>query len=272
MKNFLSKHRKVISVALIGIPIIIFAAAGVGLKFAYNKTGTEMLEAVAYLSQIISAVFVIAGVIIAGWQYYITSTSELEQIKIDQVQRAIDFAEYYKDNILHKYTPVEFVYEQSGIIDILKSIDKDKIKYFDMVEAKKCLTEAQIESLKKIQNSKEFTNSVVTAQIIYGTASNNIMHGVKNDALSELDISKISDILEKADKNDIEKISEKVLLLNDGLATLSFMRDEINVLLNNMEYFAMNFMHGTADETVVYPSLHQTYIRIVQTLYFDVVS
>jgi len=44
----------------------------------------------------------------------------------------------------------------------------------------------------------------------------------------------------------------------------------VNRILNDMEYFAMNFTHGTADESVVYQSLHQTYLAFVQMFYFNI--
>lgn len=44
----------------------------------------------------------------------------------------------------------------------------------------------------------------------------------------------------------------------------------VNKLLNNMEYFSMNFTHKVADESVVFQSLHQTYLEAVQLLYYDI--
>jgi len=48
------------------------------------------------------------------------------------------------------------------------------------------------------------------------------------------------------------------------------MIDEVSGVLNNIEYFAMNFAHGVADDSVVYRSLHQSYIDIMQLLYFNI--
>lgn len=48
------------------------------------------------------------------------------------------------------------------------------------------------------------------------------------------------------------------------------MIDEVSGVLNNIEYFAMNFAHGVADDSVVYRSLHQSYINIMQLLYFNI--
>ena len=41
-------------------------------------------------------------------------------------------------------------------------------------------------------------------------------------------------------------------------------------VLNNMEYFALHFTHNVADQSVVYKSLHQTYIDLVQMLYYNI--
>ena len=54
------------------------------------------------------------------------------------------------------------------------------------------------------------------------------------------------------------------------MATKAFMIDEVSGVLNNIEYFAMNFAHGVADDSVVYRSLHQSYIDIMQLLYFNI--
>ena len=48
------------------------------------------------------------------------------------------------------------------------------------------------------------------------------------------------------------------------------MIDEVSGVLNNIEYFAMNFAHGVADDSVVYRSLHQSYIDIMQLLNFNI--
>lgn len=43
-------------------------------------------------------------------------------------------------------------------------------------------------------------------------------------------------------------------------------------VLNNLEYFAMAFTHKTADESVIYQSLHNSYISVVRLLYYDISS
>jgi hypothetical protein len=46
----------------------------------------------------------------------------------------------------------------------------------------------------------------------------------------------------------------------------------LNEILNNLEFFAMHFTHGTADDSVVYQSLHQSYIETIRLLYYDIAA
>ena len=52
----------------------------------------------------------------------------------------------------------------------------------------------------------------------------------------------------------------------------AFMNSIVTNMLNDMEYFAMHFSHETADDTVVYQSLHQTYLEIVHTVYYCIAN
>ncbi|EHL08960.1 hypothetical protein HMPREF0322_00383 [Desulfitobacterium hafniense DP7] len=51
-----------------------------------------------------------------------------------------------------------------------------------------------------------------------------------------------------------------------GVKTIAIFK--IGSLLNNLEYFAMNFTTNIADSNAVYASLHQTYLATIRSLYF----
>lgn len=53
--------------------------------------------------------------------------------------------------------------------------------------------------------------------------------------------------------------------LVNGAITYEF---KLQDLLNNLEYFSMNFTSGIADKVTVYRALHQTYLGTVKNLYF----
>lgn len=161
--------RKIISVSIISITVLILIGVYLYAKFKLKLgNGNSELEIVYYSSQILSSIFVIAGVVIAVWQYFITAKSQLNQINIDRIQKAIDLSEYYKDNILHKSTPIRFVYEQSGIMELIKNVNKDNMVQFEEAEACQLLDKDKFDELKAKTKTKEFSNAVLAADYIYG--------------------------------------------------------------------------------------------------------
>ncbi len=219
-------------------------------KGALLATELSSIEIVYYASQIVSSLFVIAGVVIAGWQYYLSSKSMMAQMDIECVQRAIDLAEYYKDNILEKYIPIKFVYKESGVFEILNNVKKDEFKRFDMMEAEKILSENSIKKLKDLQKTSRFAQAVIEASRIYDFG---------------IDIKSLMEI--KEIKSEDKKI---VVTIDPSKLIMHFMKDYVSDILNNIEFFSMHFSHGTADASVVYQSLHQSYIEIVQLLYYNI--
>mgnify|MGYP006922018582 FL=1 len=61
---------------------------------------------------------------------------------------------------------------------------------------------------------------------------------------------------------------ETLIKIDTKSVSVAFMSNLINLVLNNMEFFALHFKHKTADESVIYQSLHQTYISYLPYLYY----
>ena len=126
---------------VIGI-IFVLLTIGVVMLFSINGaqnvnhalTDGTILENVYYVTQIVASLAVVIGGIIGVWQYTLTTKAERSKMNIECIQRAIDLAEYYKNNILKKYAPIQFVYKNSGLMEIVKKIDKSKIDVFDKTE------------------------------------------------------------------------------------------------------------------------------------------
>lgn len=206
------------------------------------------LQNVNNLIQIIVGVSVVLGAVIAIWQYVLTARCERAKIKNDRIQKAIDLAEYYKDNILSELSALIFVFDSTGIRQILLNIKPSQMKDFDNVELQECLDKNNIEQIKNLMSSEQMAKTILVADRIYGLKLelNNYIRTTKDDE------GKIKIVIDTA------PIHRR------------FMSQIINKILNNMEYFAMNFSHGLADESVVYQSLHQTYIEAVQLLYYNI--
>ena len=249
--NLILSHRLEITIVLVLIPIVIFFLSIILLEGNIIDTDNSRIENTYYIAQILSSIFVISGVVVAVWQYFLTSRSQLTQINIEQIQKAIDLSEYYKDNILEKYGPIYHVYESSGILEIINSIDKNKIQEFDIAEAGELFNKNQLNELDKIQYSEKFIKAVIETYRVY-------------NLFPETDIfEKVETVNEDGEKEQLIRVDVTKLIL-------SFMHNNVNSILNNMEYFATNFSHNTADDSVVYQSLHQTYIEIVRILYYNI--
>lgn len=245
MKKWILSHRKIITVAIISLAVILTCVSAILIN-QYKQSEFEFVELLYYTSQIISALFVISGVVIAVWQYYLSCTDSRRDIDVVCVQKAIDLSEYYKDNILSYVAPIEFIFRNTGIMDIISKIDKSQIKHFDEKELNLYLTNDDVAKLKEIQESENFFKVVIKANSLYNL-------GLSKEVIT---------------MSHREQEKSVVAIDRDVLAT--FLGKIITRVLNNMEYFALHFTHNVADESVVYKSLHQTYIDLVQLLYYNI--
>lgn len=241
IKSIALNHRKTTTVLLVLTGCICSILPCILFK---NENVTEQLY---YTSQIVSSVFIISGVIIAAWQYYVTSCAELSKIEIEQVQKAIDLSSFYKDKILKPYQAIYYVYLNSGVLDILNLIKQEDMIAFDTVELDILLGEKKINALKTMQEKPAFHKSVLEANSIYNLNLCILQRNAMTDA--------------KTENTDIE--------INLNALLISFMSGIVTNMLNDLEFFAMHFTHNSADESVVFQSLHQTYIHIVKTLYYN---
>ncbi len=135
--------------------------------FYYFTHPTPFLEALYYTSQISSSIFVISGVVIAIWQYYLSSQNAKTNLEILQVQRAIDLSEYYKDHILNCFPAVYYVFNHTGVSEIINCIHFNQLIDFDIYELNRLFTSSQIKQLKEIQESEYFTKRILEACTIY---------------------------------------------------------------------------------------------------------
>lgn len=228
--------------------VILFVAMSIiGSIIQWNKYELESkpiyFEVLYYSTQIFSSLFVTGGVIIAVWQYYLSSKSAKTNLELIQVQRAIELSEYYKDNILIYLQPLSYMFEETGITDIIQEIHMEDIQHFDEAELNNLLSKDKIDELGKLTTSKQFYDIFIKANSIY-----NLGFHIKIGSLMQND--------------EYTEYGKEVIA--------AFVSNLFCKILNNMEYFSMHFSHYTADESVVYQSLHQTYLETVHLLFFKI--
>lgn len=241
------KSRKFQATLLICFAILLEIVSAC-IIYAYNKSGMKTyIEVLYYTSQIISSIFVVGGVVIAVWQYYLTSKSTKTDIEIQQVQRAIDLSEYYKDNILRYSPAIEYIFDKTDILKILNTLKLEQMNDFDKYELNDLFTTEQVKKLKEIQDSDLFIQAIVEANTIYN------LH---------MEI--------QSEKSELVKNQKTmyVVSINKRSAIVAFLSNLIDNVLNNMEFFALHFSHKTADESVIYQSLHQSYFKLIRLMYY----
>lgn len=112
MKEWILKHRFWMTFALIAGAFIFIGLITV-LSCYLSHESVKVIEALYYSSQIVASIFVISGVIIGVWQYYLSYVDSRRNLDIVRVQKAIELAEYYKDNILCSLAPLRYIYANS---------------------------------------------------------------------------------------------------------------------------------------------------------------
>lgn len=221
------------------------------------------IENAYYMSQIIASVFVILGTVIAVWQYVLSSRDSIENrereyqlhekeifdMEKDRIQKAIDLAGYYKDNILQNAMLIKHVYHETGILQILNKINFQNISHFDIYEMEDSISVGDRKIITNAPNDRHMSDTLVWVS----------------------EVIKIWDDCKEV--NITEEDGKKVRKLTvSHSALLNKFQSVLNEILNNLEFFAMHFTHGTADDSVIYQSLHQTYIDIVRMLYYDIAA
>lgn len=139
-----------------------------------------------------------------------------------------------------------YVYGNTEIAAILREIDTGKFNDFDKRECDKIFTKEQSDALKSAIRNKKFADAVMSAVKIYS------LNEVLDASIEAIDNEK------------------RTCRVNPEQIANSFMDMIVMEIMNDLEYFAMNFTHGLADETAVYSSLHQIYIEVMQLLYYQI--
>lgn len=236
------------------ISVIIFYS----LKLDITKLNILNLK-----TQIISSLFVMIGTIVAVWQFLLASKQvlinkqnelqlrekELYEKEKYKVTRAIDLSGYYKDNILTNGSVLIYLFKSVGIYSILDNIKLEKMHEFDINELEENLSQIEIKRIEKLINSKELLQELGNISL-----SCDIEGDFKREVIEYVDGEEVTNV--EFNLNELDKC----------------FRNMVSDTLNNMEYFAMNFVHKIADESVIYQSLHQSYIELCKVLYYIISS
>lgn len=230
-----------------------------GLSFYYNCSlvgvtsakdifgKKDVLENVYYMVQIAAVFFLVLSVAYAAYQCTLTAKAEKRQIDKSKIEKSIELAGYYKDEVLERWSAIRFIYTESNMLEILKQINAYDMQYFNAEEMQKLFDEDKQAKIEEIKESNAFLVALIKADLKYDIN------------LFEMSEEQKQKLIEELEKTDSEKKENKVYRL--------VINNLVHDCLNNAEYFAMFFTHNVADETVIYQSISPSYIEMVTGLY-----
>lgn len=162
---------------------------------------------------------------------------------------ACRLASHYADIILEENKLVSSVYKGAELDSYIKNtIDMKAIRHFDHQELKVILQERNIDYDTFRRKLAEIDPSIILNCRILRAGS-----------VSERETTYAS-FMRTDEQTGAQYICNEALLRMD-------LNQEIDDLLNQLEWFAMNCRYGLADEALLYQPLHQTFLSIVWMLY-----
>ena len=213
-------------------------------------------EAVGSIATAITLAFLVSQNKIARKTYEYTSEWQ-------EKNKAAELALYYKDNILPKISYIDDVLENVGVNDLMKRVRHADIDCFTNMELKQLTNDdivAQI--VNKLRNDPE------KMVIIWANRQDDPIP-LKAYLTAREKIENAQQMEDKDEKRRmIREANEEIGNVKNTI--LKYFFRELGDLQNNLEYFAMHFTSGVADSSVVFPSLHQTYLEIVKKLYWSI--
>lgn len=180
-------------------------------------------------------------------------------------EKAAKLAVEYKEKILPSIAYIGAVLKSTGIMSVLRDIHASNIKQFTQTELFRLTNDKIEEEVDAKRNDLDSISSLLRYRGRFTQIYHKGLHNI-NPALIEKWYAAQKDP-QKTDAQATITDEEKRVLLN----ALWYEYDSVvSDTLNNLEYFAMNFVSKVADSAVVFQSLHQTYLSLVQMLYYNI--
>lgn len=171
--------------------------------------------------------------------------------------KAVELACTYKDKILPNTSYLSTFMRITGVETLLGNLNQHNISSFTKDELLRLTNSGILDMVKSVKRN---TDNLPAPLALRERCSSRVDIIARNQT-NELYSSLSSFLSSPPDKEQMDK----------ALFILWSEFNEIQIeTLNSLEFFAMNFTSEVADETMVFQSLHQTYLNIVQLLYYQI--
>ncbi|WP_085829061.1 DUF4760 domain-containing protein [Clostridium massiliodielmoense] len=213
----------------------------------------------------------IGSAIFVGYQAKMLKTDYKIKNQRAEIEKAIELSKFYHENILRdKADYIYKVFNYIGIEDHIKHLKYTDLKKFNKKELYQVLGKKTLEDIhSKLKK--------VDAKILSKCGYKFYMYSMDEYLNSIRVINGISEI-NRGEKEAIATLDENCNISYIHRHQYDYYdhkyKNEFNIvvceILNQLEYFAMNFNSNIADERTVYQSLHQTFLGLVKLLYFRI--
>lgn len=181
-------------------------------------------------------------------------------------EKAAELAQMYKNDILPSVSYIGKVLKETGIMDLLSNINADNIEYFNQTELFRLTNRNISERIERTQSDFKNISVLFVWRQVFIQRCNRKVHNINPTLIRRWIDSESGAKDAEGNKIVISDEDKQTLLDSLWFEYASIVSDT----LNDLEYFAMNFISGVADDSVVFQSLHQTYITLVQLLYYNI--
>ena len=181
-------------------------------------------------------------------------------------EKAIVLAKYYKDEILPGVNYISSVFKETGIMSCLGGIHPDNIVSFNQSELFRLTNRDIKEQIQSRWRDPQNLRVLLNERDLYQQISKKPLRTL-NPNLIAMCYAEFRG--EKDEDGNAVVVPDEIKskLLSDLWVEFYII---VSATLNSLELFSMNFITGVADGDVVFQSLHQTFLVLVQILYYDI--
>lgn len=224
--SLVTSNKKIAAGILVGLYLVI---EGIAI-FAYKAN----LEDAAYISQIISGIFVIGGLVVSVLQYTASNVDNMILRDKEKKIKAAEMANQFQAEIIPLSNVLATAYKKSGLDKtLLNVVEHTKLEMFD---------KAEVDQIIKNTNT-DAANAYMGLCVGYLIDSR------------------------KINRENVDEKGKVSVCPEDRKEAENAIIDCVNGLSNKLEYFCICFNSGIADEDTVYQSLHNMFFQCVHMLY-----
>ena len=206
---------------------------------------------------------IVCTLLFGAYQIYLDKKERELQNRKQERLKAIDLAGLYSKELINNISYLSSVYEKAGIQEKLQKIKPIQLKKFDRAELEELFTLQEIKEIDEAMNNIDLKILMDEAYKHFKNRKEHIVEFITDSAIH----------FKVKNEEAVSTLDDDTFYKQNMLNDLYYNKIYINTLndtLNTLEYFCMYFNSGVADEETIYQSLHQSFISMVQVLYFKI--